>query len=186
MRLLAAMLLSLPLVSACKTPYEPYRCTGLWGDCTGYSEVKLAPDTYQVRFEGANSPALAEDYTLLRSAELTLESGPSHFIVITRADETVNKTYASAGTYHLPKTTCSGKGKDKKCVTTPGYSSGGGTSVSTLSGYAYMIQFVRDPTIDEGFIVYDALSIQRDLKRKHDLPFAEGTTDPHAGARRSE
>ncbi len=171
-RLLAAMLLALPLVSACKTPYDPYRCKGLLAEtCIGYSEVRLAPDIYQVRFEGGSSRALIEDYTLLRSAELTLGSGFSHFIIVRVADETMSEARTSAGTYHGAQTTCSGKGNDKKCVTTPGYWSGGGTYVSTLPGYAYTIQFVHDPSVGEGIIVYDALSIQRDLRRKHDLPF---------------
>ena len=202
MRLLAAVLFSLPLFSACQTPapYVPYHCEGWFsgigfgfgnaparvGRCWGYSEVRLAPDTYQVRFEGGPTRALIEDFTLLRSSELTLESGFSHFIVRRAVDETVSETKTSAGTYHAPQTTCHGKGEDKHCVTTPGYWSGGGTYVSTTLGYAYTIQFLDSKHQQERSdasetLVYDALSIQRDLRQKYQLP--PGAPGPHVGVR---
>jgi starvation-inducible outer membrane lipoprotein len=70
-------------LAACVTPpspYVPYECKGQRKRCVGYSQVKLAPDIYQVRFEGAASAdtwARIEDYTLLRCAELTLAAASS-------------------------------------------------------------------------------------------------------------
>ena len=160
-------------LAACATPYAPYECKGLIEVCVGYSQVQLAPDVYQVRFEGAanmDRRARIEDYTLLRSAELTLESGFEYFVVLQATDATSTQTHSSPGTYSAPTTSCSGKGKDKVCVTSPGHWSGGGSYTASLPGYAYTVQFIADPAGVQDVIVYDARTIQRDLRSKYGLP----------------
>jgi hypothetical protein len=170
-------------LAACVTPspYAPYECKGPLKKCVGYSQVKLASDTYQVRFEGAASAdtrARIEDYTLLRCAELTLESGFEYFVVMQATDATSTETRSSPGTFSAGTTSCSGKGKDKVCVTSPGQWSGGGTYTAFLPGYAYTVQFIADPTGVEGMIIYDARSIQRDLRSKYGLSLAAAPSRP--------
>lgn len=62
----------------------------------GYDEVKLDDNVYQVTFRGNNytSTERAIDFTLLRSAEITLEQGMSHFAIIeSSAREKQSLTY---------------------------------------------------------------------------------------------
>ncbi len=128
--------------------------------------------------QAADTRALMEDYTLLRSAELTLESGFDRFVVLRVVDETTSRTGTSPRVYQAGTTTCSGKGKDKVCVTSPGHWSGGGTYTTILPGYAYTIQFVPEHAEIEGIIVYDAVTIQRDLRRKYGLPLPASVGAP--------
>ena len=138
-------------------------------------EVELAPRIYLVRFEANTSRAKIEDYTLLRSAELALESGTRHFIVGRVQNESTSTTVTSPGTYVPGQTICSGHGKDKECTTLPGTWTGGGTYTQTLPGYSYTIYLVDEAEV-EGVIVYDARSIQRDLRQKYELePGSLGT-----------
>ena len=171
-----AQLLAALVIAGCQTPYQPYECLQPpWivrfleaGPCVGYSEIELAPNVYQVRFEGGANRALVEDYTLLRSAELALESGTRHFIVGRVSDETTTETVQTPGSYTPGQTTCSGHGKDKVCTTSMGHWSGGGSYTQTLPGYAYTIYLVDGPEV-EGALVYDAHTIRRDLQRKYQL-----------------
>jgi hypothetical protein len=67
----------LPLfLCACATAYQPKGATG------GFTEVQLDTNVFKVSFQG-NAYIKAdevEDLALLRSAELTLKNGFSHFI----------------------------------------------------------------------------------------------------------
>jgi hypothetical protein len=66
------------LLTSCATPYQSSSFMG------GFDEIKLSDDSYQVNFRGNkySSTQRAIDFTLLRSAELTLENGYSYFIVV--------------------------------------------------------------------------------------------------------
>ena len=183
------LLLSLLFVPACRTPYGPYECRGIFEThCVGYSEIELAPNTYQVRFEvPANTTgARLSAYTLLRSAELPLESGFDHFVIHNITDETTTGTQAVPGTYAAGMTTCAGSVEDGLCVTSPGTWIGGGVYTTLLPGFSYTIYLVDSAEVqslsDDGeTIVYDARSVQRDLRRKYDLPHGESV--PPAGTR---
>jgi hypothetical protein len=65
-------------LSACATSYQADSWTG------GFSETQLGPNIYRVSFRGNGftSRNRAEDLTLLRSAELTLRSGYTHFVIV--------------------------------------------------------------------------------------------------------
>ena len=82
-RLLSILLLS-TLCSGCATPYQPTGFTG------GYSETQLAPDVFRVFFRGNGytSGERAQDFALLRAAELTLEGDFKHFAIIDESSST--------------------------------------------------------------------------------------------------
>ena len=65
------------LVAGCATPYQP---TGLAG---GFTETQIDTNVFRVTFKGNGftSPERAEDMALLRSAELTLKHGFTHFAI---------------------------------------------------------------------------------------------------------
>ncbi len=66
------------IISGCATTYGPKRSKG------GYSEKKMTENTYEVTFEGNEHNTAEEIRTFLmyRCAELTLEQGLSHFLII--------------------------------------------------------------------------------------------------------
>ena len=72
------------ILSGCATPYQSSSFMG------GFDETKLSKDSYQVNFRGNkySSTQRAIDFTLLRSAELTLESGYTYFVVINSQNRT--------------------------------------------------------------------------------------------------
>ena len=57
---------------------------------TGYTDLQLAKNLYQVRFRGAMLTPYAQvaDFALLRSAELTLENGYHYFLLVRSSDQT--------------------------------------------------------------------------------------------------
>lgn len=78
MRKLFVCVVAISLLAGCATGYQPKGFKG------GFTETQLAPDSWRVSFGGNafTSPEAAVDYTLLRCAELTLQGGYTHFVVI--------------------------------------------------------------------------------------------------------
>jgi len=79
------------LLTGCTTPYQP---KGLF--LGGYSENRLAPDSYEV-FAETESLERTGQMLDLRAAELTLESGYQKFAVIDRAVNNETRTHYIAG-----------------------------------------------------------------------------------------
>jgi hypothetical protein len=75
------ILLSILIVSACASePLSPYRATK--GSGYGYKEKSLGANSYSVEFKVANGNVKkAEDYAILRAAELTTLQGYDWFEV---------------------------------------------------------------------------------------------------------
>jgi len=70
-------ILALIFIAGCSTSYKSDGFNG------GYSETQLDENIFQVRFRGNSITSLerAADFNMLRSAELTLESGYKYFTV---------------------------------------------------------------------------------------------------------
>lgn len=70
------------LVGACSTLPSEYR-PRLPGGTVGFSETRLAPNRYRVEFSGNNTSSREDTENLLkqRAAEVSLQSGFSHFVV---------------------------------------------------------------------------------------------------------
>ncbi len=81
-------------LSGCATTYHAKSFTG------GYSETRLREDVFQVSFSGnaSTSRERAADFSLLRSAELTLENGFRYFVVVD------SEKYSKLGTHTTPST----------------------------------------------------------------------------------
>lgn len=75
--LITAALLVMALLG-CATPYRPMDIKG------GYTHTQLGAEIYRVTFRGNFLLAheTARDYALLRSAELAVENGFSHLVII--------------------------------------------------------------------------------------------------------
>ena len=76
------LFLAISLVG-CATPYQP---TGLLG---GFTETRLSENVWEVNFRGNGftDEKKAKDFTLLRSAELTLQNGYNYFMLVNAATD---------------------------------------------------------------------------------------------------
>jgi hypothetical protein len=83
-----AAIAGLALLSACSTLPQDYRPRPPGGS-VGFSEVRLSPDRYQVEFSGSttNSRQDVENRLEQRAAEVTLQSGFTHFVIDMRDTE---------------------------------------------------------------------------------------------------
>ncbi|GIX25986.1 MAG: hypothetical protein KatS3mg122_3217 [Caldimonas sp.] len=77
MRTIAAISLAI-FLGGCATTYQPEGFSG------GFSETQLDTNVFRVSFRGNGYTRAerAEELALLRSAELTLKNGFTHFVVI--------------------------------------------------------------------------------------------------------
>jgi len=93
MRFITALSLIL-FLSGCATAYQPQGMTG------GFSETQLDTNVFTVTFKGNGFTGRdrANDFTLLRSAELTLEHGFKYFVIIDAQQYSKNSTYTTPTT----------------------------------------------------------------------------------------
>jgi len=73
------LILSLTIfLASCATSYHRKSFTG------GYSELQIEKNIFQVSFKGNSRTSVERsvDFTLLRSAELTLQNGYDYFVII--------------------------------------------------------------------------------------------------------
>jgi hypothetical protein len=93
-------------ISACMTatPYQPYRSELAGGVHGGYSEQRLAPDRFRVRFHGneLTSRDRVEGYLLYRAAELTVQNGFDWFVIVDRHSEHETRTYVRPDPFYRP------------------------------------------------------------------------------------
>jgi len=91
--LLFASGFSLWLLSGCATTYQQKGFTG------GYSETQLAPDVFRVNFAGNahTSSERAQDFALLRAAELSLERGFRYFALLDESSSSKLSTFTTPG-----------------------------------------------------------------------------------------
>jgi len=82
----------LPLAS-CATAYQHEKITG------GYTDFRLAENTYRVRFKGNNytSRDKVELFLLYRCAELTEQLGYDHFVLLSEDTLDISDPFAKAG-----------------------------------------------------------------------------------------
>jgi len=80
-------------VFGCATPYQFKAFRG------GYSETQLAPDVFRIYFRGNayTSTERAQDFALLRAAELARERGFAYFAVVDETSSSSVHTYTTPG-----------------------------------------------------------------------------------------
>lgn len=93
---LAAALIGSVALGGCMTatPYQP--ATNSVG---GYSDQQIENNRFEVSFRGNSltSRETVERYLLFRAAELTVQHGFDHFILVTKDTETRTDTYRTSG-----------------------------------------------------------------------------------------
>ena len=90
------MLGGMSLLAACATPYQAQGFLG------GYTDTRLDENTVQVKFtgNGGTDKETVENYSLYRSAEVTLEDGFDYFVVTSGKTHKNVDTITTGGEYH--------------------------------------------------------------------------------------
>ncbi len=129
----------------CATAYQPAGFTG------GYTESRLGPDAFTVWFQGNRYTAASRvsDFTMLRAAELTLESGYRYFVLLGETDRTsrhrsLNTTYNGSTGFNTTE------------------------NVSIKPGQEVRVQCLTDKP-KGGTYAYDAQFISNEMRRKYGL-----------------
>ena len=137
MRMLTLILVAGLFLSSCAVKYGPLTATG------GYSESFVEHDVAEVSFEGNNSNSKEQinDYLLFRCAELTLEKGYSHFLILKDESQMhVDKNeYSNSGIALQQTSTASGGSQNR---VTYGM---GADDYSTARTGSYVIQMLKGP-----------------------------------------
>lgn len=171
MKKFAFVLVSLALISGCASPYKSI---GIGG---GYDETMLSPNMFRVSFRGNGYTSMerAKDYALLRSSDIAINYGFSHFII------TEDESYAKRMSVYVPgNTTVSYKG-----TSNAQYQGSGsykiatrGTAVSSTSpGYSYditkpkavfiVVAFKDADSAPDG--AFDAVFLRNSLRNKYNI-----------------
>ena len=89
---------------ATPTPYQPYRAERASGIHGGYSDQRLAPNQFRVKFHGneLTSRERVETYLLYRAAELTVANGFDRFVIVDRHTEHDVETYVRNSPWGSP------------------------------------------------------------------------------------
>jgi hypothetical protein len=100
---LAAALVGSTALAGCMTatPYQPASASS---SRTGYWDEQIESNRFRVSFAGntLTSRETVERYLLYRAAELTVQNGADHFILVNRDTETRTQTYRTPGAYYGP------------------------------------------------------------------------------------
>jgi hypothetical protein len=96
---LAAALAGSATLAGCMTatPYKPATASSRMG----YWDEQIESNRFRVSFAGNSLTAreTVERYLLYRAAELTVQNGADHFILVTRDTETRTETYRTPGAF---------------------------------------------------------------------------------------
>ncbi len=163
-RYFAAAAAAAALAAACAsapTPYAP--ATG--ASSYGYSEQKIEADRYAIRFNGNRATAAnaAQDYALLRAAEITLRDGYEWFAVVDRAapDQSTRSSNPNVSVGVGGTSGSFGSGVS----TGVGISFGGGGARTVREPAALEVKMGSGPRPDQAN-VYDAQSVVDTLGRR--------------------
>lgn len=95
MRLLVGIVSALSIaLSGCATKYQEMGLTG------GVSAAPITDDTFRIsaRGNGYTNQATVQDYVLLKAAETTVQSGRTHFVIVTGNDTTYQTSMTTPST----------------------------------------------------------------------------------------
>lgn len=149
------------LLQACATSYQKSGFSG------GYSETQLDENVFNVSFRG-NGYTRRErvaDFTLLRSAELTLDNGFQYFAIIDANSYTSNSTYTTPTTSY---TTGSAYGSGNYAYGSATTRTTGGQTynISKPSSSNTIVCFKEKP---ESVFTYNAKFIYKNIRQKYDI-----------------
>jgi len=142
MRTKLSMAFIVILLSACATAYKPLGFTG------GYSDTQLGDNIFQVSFRGNGhtSSERASDFSLLRSAELTLGHGFRYFVIVKSGEKSETSLHTAQATMYT----------DKSIYT-----------ISKPSATNTILCYKEKPDVNG--VVFDAEFVARSIRQKYSL-----------------
>jgi len=174
---MVTVLIGALLVSGCATGYKPNGLTG------GFDDSQLAPDTFRITFlgNGMTSPGRANDFALLRSADLTLKNGFSFFGIVNESSQTHEESVTlpatqttsgsvvanSNGYYDAQGFGTAMANYNQTTTYTPGQ-----TFTSTNPEIGLLIRCFKEK--QTGFYTFDATFLEKSLRAKYALPPYKG------------
>lgn len=161
MKKLIAITIATLILQGCATTYQKTGFTG------GYSETQLDENVFTVSFRGNGYTGRERvaDFTLLRSAELTLENGFQYFAIIDANSYTSNSTYTTPTTSH---TTGSAYGTGNYAYGSATTRTTGGQTynISKPSSSNTIVCFKEKP---ETVFTYNANFIYKNIRQKYGI-----------------
>jgi len=161
LRKLIAITITILILQGCATSYQQTGFTG------GYSETQLDENVFNISFRGNGYTGRERvaDFTLLRSAELTLENGFQYFAIIDANSYTSNSTYATPTTSH---TTGSAYGSGNYAYVSATTTTTGGQTynISKPSSSNTIVCFKEKP---ETVFTYNANFIYQNIRQKYGI-----------------
>ena len=149
------------ILQGCATSYQKNSFTG------GYSETQLDKNVFNVSFRGNGYTGRERvaDFTLLRSAELTLENGFQYFAIIDANSYTSNSTYTTPTT---SQTTGSAYGSGNYAYGSATTTTTGGQTynISKPSSSNTIVCFKKKP---ETVFTYNAKFIYKNIRKKYGI-----------------
>jgi len=150
------------IFSCCVTAYKKVGWKG------GYSETQLGENIFQVSFRGNGftSGERASDFSLLRSAEVSLENGFRYFIIIESDKSSSLSTYTTPVTSHTRVNVNISGNQATGSATT--YSYGGQTYLISKPRTANTILCFKEKP-DASVIIFDAEFVKKSIRKKYEL-----------------
>ena len=146
------LVLSLSLLSlacaGCATSYQPSQ-----GNSGGFSEVQWDDHTFQVSFHGNRSTTIerAQELTLLRSADLTLQNGFSYFVI---SDSKLRKESETT-----PMAQQAGRTESPSQPLNAAPTTRGRKNVPSMAEPVYIqsvVMYAEKPVVQDGTTIYNA------------------------------
>ena len=147
------------LAAACSSPTPYIPAPGAAGGY-GYRDGPMGDGVFYVRFDGnaETTPRDAEDFALLRAADLTVSLGHTYFVVGDWLDGTETVTT------HHPGATFHSTGQSGQAATSPGH-----TSTAIYPSYRMQIRPVDAESIEDHLFWVHAPTVAAGLRSEHDL-----------------
>ncbi|EJC7061795.1 hypothetical protein V6961_004480 [Vibrio parahaemolyticus] len=154
-----ALLTTLLFLGGCATAYQE---KGLLG---GYSETQLDENIFVVRFVGNSSTSKerATAFTLLRSAELTVNHGYSYFSIIDSESYSTDSTFTTPMTAHTTANV-TGFGNNLMGTSMTTFSGGDTISVSSPTNTNTIVMFKDRP---DNVVSYNAKFMIDSIKKEY-------------------
>ena len=161
MRNITVLVLLFICIQGCATSYQNDGLTG------GYSETQLDDNIFKISFRGNGFTNFerASDFTLLRSAEITLERGGSYFIIIDGSSYTTSSTHSTPTTSSTTASISSIGSTSYGNATTTTY--GGDTFIITKPNTSNTIVIFKEKP-EQGFS-YNAEMVYKGLAQKYKI-----------------
>jgi hypothetical protein len=149
------------LMGGCATGYNHEGFSG------GFSETQLDENMFIVSFRGNgySSSERVSDFTLLRSAELTLQNGYQYFVIINH-EKGASKSYYTTDTKYTTHTNVRGYGNYASATSTTTASGGDTYEIVKPNATNTIVCFEKKP---EGVISYNASYIYLSIKEKYGM-----------------